>query len=144
MHNPPRAGLWLALILTLSVSVFTPTLTNGYTYDDPHYARVQTPTGTANPMVAQLRPFTEYWGKPMNWGLPTHCSGFRPVTVYSYAVVNSVFPPTDAKGDDNAWAHHALNLLLHGDELHHLAAYIKQALLERRVFHGPILFEHLG
>jgi tetratricopeptide (TPR) repeat protein len=114
-----RTGLWLALILVLSFGVFAPTLANGFTFDDPHYARIQTPTGDTNPMVASLHPFTEYWHKPMNWGLPSNCRGFRPVTVYSYAAVNHLAAartdatPETRKGDDSAWAHHLLNLLLH-------------------------------
>ncbi len=107
-------GLRLALILVLSLGIFAPTLLNGYTYDDPHYARTNTPTGDRNPMVASVQPVTEYWTHPMNWGLPSNCRGFRPVTVLSYAAVNTLVPPQDPKGDDNAWAHHLLNLLLHG------------------------------
>ena len=62
-----------------------------------------------NPMVAELRPFGEYWHKPMNWGLPTKCRGFRPVTVYSYALVNVACndlegdTPEERKGESSAW-----------------------------------------
>ena len=44
-------GLRLTLILVLAVSIFSPTLLNGYTYDDPHYARTTTPTGDRNPQL---------------------------------------------------------------------------------------------
>lgn len=103
------------LTLVLSCGVFAPTLMNGFTFDDPHYARTKTPTGERNPMVAELRPFHEYWQKPMNWGLATNCRGFRPVTIYSYAAVNAGFASDreEGKGDASAWAHHLLNLLLH-------------------------------
>lgn len=114
--NTPRdhTGLWLTLILVLSIGVFAPTVINGYTSDDPHYARATTPGGDRNPMVASLQPFSDYWGKPMNWGLPTSCRGFRPITVFSYALINEFVTPLDPKGEDNAWAQHLCNLVLHG------------------------------
>ena len=116
-HRPLRPErdfrtLWLVLVILLSVGVFAPSLINGFTYDDPHYARTTTPTGDANPMVAELQPFADYWRKPMNWGLPTNCRGFRPMTVYSFAVINHWF--ASGTGDDAAWIHHLLNLVLHG------------------------------
>ena len=116
-HRRARPGrdsraLWIVVVVLLSIGVFTPTLINGFTYDDPHYARTTTPTGDSNPMVAELQPFGDYWRKPMNWGLPTNCRGFRPMTVYSFALVNHLF--ASGNGDDAAWTHHLLNLVLHG------------------------------
>lgn len=117
---PPRdrSSLALALVLLLSVGVFTPSLINGFTYDDPHYARTTTPDGRTNPMVAAVQPFWDYWLKPMNWGVSDNCRGYRPVTVYSYALINSWAADPGAlgyeQGDDRAWAQHLLNLLLHG------------------------------
>ena len=73
-----QTTLWMVLVLILSVGVFSPTLLNGFTYDDPHYARVKTPQGERNPMVAELHAFSEYWQKPLNYGLPVNCRGFRP------------------------------------------------------------------
>jgi tetratricopeptide (TPR) repeat protein len=139
-----RTSLWLGLILVLSFGVFAPTLLNGFTFDDPHYARVKTPTGDDNPMVASLHPFTEYWQKPMNWGLPTNCRGFRPVTVYSYALVNHVAAaktddtPETRKGDDSAWAHHLLNLVLHS-----LATLLVFLMVRSLMSAGPALIAAL-
>ncbi|MCB9868412.1 MAG: hypothetical protein H6837_01065 [Planctomycetes bacterium] len=113
-RHRPRTGLWLALILALSVGVFAPTLLNGFTYDDPHYARLTNPDGERNPMVASLQPFLDYWQVPMNHGAGAPCRGFRPVTVYGYALVNHFAADPVGDGEDAAMAHHIINLLLHG------------------------------
>lgn len=130
----PSTGLLLSLVLLLSVGVFAPTLLNGYTFDDPHYARRTLASGEANPMVAELHPFWVYWTVPMNHGVNGRCRGFRPVTVYSYALANALAGDPQGKGEDNAWLQHAMNLLAHA-----LATALVFLLLRPLTRAGPAL-----
>ena len=88
--RPSRTGLWLALVLVVSFGAYAPALLNGFTFDDAVYVKAQTQAGVPNPMVAELRPLPEYFERPMNVGV-SYTRGYRPVTVYSYALVHHLF-----------------------------------------------------
>ncbi len=110
--------LWLAAILLCTLGVYLPSLANDYTYDARHYAMGTTPDGAPNYMVHELRPITEYFKKPMRYRVGEGGRGFRPVTVYSYALMHNLLKPAAGPGhvgpiEAPAWASHLLDLLLH-------------------------------
>ncbi|MEM7202051.1 MAG: hypothetical protein AAF628_17415 [Planctomycetota bacterium] len=113
-----RTGLWLALVLVVSFCAFSPSLLHGYVFDDKFYVQPETPSGEVNPMVAELRPVSEYFQRPYNWGV-SQTRGFRPLTVQSFALVNALGGPVRATSvlglerGDAAWLHHLVNVLLH-------------------------------
>lgn len=108
----------LLLILLLSFLVYSPALLNGFTYDDTRYAKSKNPGAPPNLMVAEVQPFSEYFVRPMGWdGTRENGRGFRPITVYSYALVHWLTKdrsPAEPSGDpDRAWLQHLLNVLAH-------------------------------
>ena len=137
--RPSRTGLWLALVLVLSFGAYAPALLNGFTFDDAVYVKAQTQAGVPNPMVAELRPLPEYFERPMNDGV-SYTRGYRPVTVYSYALVHHLSRTklsSTALGDewsDPAWPQHLVNLLLHV-----LATALVFTLVRRFAPAGPAL-----
>ena len=110
--------LWLAAILLCTFGVYLPSLANDYTYDARHYAMGTTPDGAPNYMVHELHPITEYFKRPMRYRVGEGGRGFRPVTVYSYALMHHLFKPAAGPGhlgpiEAPAWPSHLLDLLLH-------------------------------
>ena len=80
----PASNRRLALILLLGFLVYVPSLFNGFTYDDNRYAKSVLSNGASSVMVAELRPFPEYFVQPMGWdGRREMGRGFRPITVYA-------------------------------------------------------------
>lgn len=96
---------WLPAVLLGTFLVYAPGLGNDYTYDARHYAMGVTPDGVPNYMVMEVRSIWEYFWRPMHYRV-SQGRGYRPVTVYSYALMWSLFGP-------RAWSSHLLDLLLH-------------------------------
>ncbi len=82
--------LWLAAILLGTFLVYLPSLGNDYTYDARHYAMGTTPDGAPNYMVTELRPITEYFRRPMHFGVSGEGRGFRPVTTIGHRSMSGV------------------------------------------------------
>ena len=129
MATGPRQAhrLWLAVILLGTFLVYLPSLRNDYTYDVRHYAMGITPEGVPNYMVIELRPLTEYFKRPMHYRVSGGGRGFRPVTVYSYALMYNLFKP-----EAPAWPSHLLDVLLHV-----LATWLAYQLVVQACGRGP-------
>ena len=112
-----RHLLWV--ILALTFLVYSPSLWNGFTYDDGLYVSTNR-TGPVGPnvMVQEIRPLGEYLDHVMGYdGVTENGRGFRPVTVLSYAVVHFISKTRDKNQregyKDHAWLQHLVNVLLH-------------------------------
>ena len=129
MATGPRQAhrLWLAAVLLGTFLVYLPSLRNGYTYDARHYAMGTTPDGAPNYMVFELRPLTEYFKRPMHYRVSGGGRGFRPLTVYSYALMHNLFKP-----EAPAWPSHLLDVLLHV-----LATWLAYRLVVQVCGRGP-------
>ncbi|MBN2489797.1 MAG: DUF1736 domain-containing protein [Planctomycetes bacterium] len=105
----------LAAILLLTAAIYAPSAWNGFTYDDAFYVQAET-TGGPNVMVRELQPLGDYFRRPYGYPQARHGRGFRPATVYSFALTHHVFSQSrgpSSERTDPAWPHHALNVLLH-------------------------------
>ncbi len=118
LFDPPAGGsdrFLLLLILVVCAGIYAPAAWNGFTYDDRLYVMAQTPEGP-NVMVQDLKPFSEYFKRPYGYPMSKYTRGFRPVTVYTFALTHNAFSQDSAAqggGSDPAWPHHVLNILLH-------------------------------
>jgi tetratricopeptide (TPR) repeat protein len=105
------------MILLLTFVVYSPSLANGFTYDDSQYVSTNR-GGDRNLMVEELRPFSEYFEREMGYnGVEPVSRGFRPITVYSYAVLHALSKSGDKRQptgyEERAWLQHTVNVLLH-------------------------------
>jgi tetratricopeptide (TPR) repeat protein len=82
--------MWfLLLILSAVFLVHAPSIDNEYVYDD-RFSAMPTIDGHPHPMVAELQPISEYFTSHYLRGANETSRGYRPVTVYSYALVHDL------------------------------------------------------
>jgi tetratricopeptide (TPR) repeat protein len=141
-----RRDRWiLAMILMVVGLVYARAMSNGFTYDDRQYVAAYTMRGP-NVMIVEDRDWTEYFHRPMGYGVQEHARGFRPLTVLSYALTHKIsraeirparVHPEYAENrimqewSDPAWPHHWINLILHL-----VATWIVYALARRFIGSG--------
>lgn len=101
-----RPWVWLLLILLGTLGVYVPSFQNGYTYDDRIFVQVPSANQRPNDMVGELKPVTDYWNSWYGEGVQDTGRGYRPLTVYSLALVHRW-----SRG--NAAWQHVVNVLLH-------------------------------
>ena len=76
----PRGGIWLLLILLVSVLVYAPSLENDFAMDDVLIGRSHYATGEPNPMVSELRPL----GGDACLGAPSVCDAVRGTRTHTH------------------------------------------------------------
>ena len=130
-NSTPRRGLWLGLILLLGFGIYAPSIGNGYPLDDRVQAKAMIDAETPNTMVAELRPVTAYFGSAYWAGRAAPDELYRPVTVYSYALVHAIFGSSTR---EVPWAQRTINVLLHV-----LATFLVYLLISRLVAGVPAL-----
>jgi tetratricopeptide (TPR) repeat protein len=98
---------------------YLPSLGNGYAMDDRLIA-MGINQGRKNPMIHQLRPVRDYFESPYWRGHVDRDDDtlYRPVTVWSHALVHRLFrpseiDPTDREQKQTALPQHLVNVLLH-------------------------------
>ncbi|MHC4897940.1 MAG: tetratricopeptide repeat protein [Planctomycetota bacterium] len=116
-HRLERPRTWLWVIVLLTFGLYAASFGNGYTYDDKIFVRVPSAEGQPNEMVGQLKPIQDYWSTWYGVGVGKSGRGYRPLTVYSYALVQRlgrVKDPAVTVGYScsAAW-HHVVNVILH-------------------------------
>ncbi len=108
-----RVALLSALFIIV-LGVYAPSVMNQYALDDPLLAKAKLPGGDPNPMVAELRPLSDYFAANYwegDHGTKTRL--YRPVTILSYALTNELQGGVDADPRLEAVPHHLINVLLH-------------------------------
>jgi Flp pilus assembly protein TadD len=116
-----RSVAVLILVAVAALGAHWPALDNGYTYDDAVIAAPRYQDGRVNPLIHELASPLEYWRRHYWHGSEPRGSLYRPLTVYSYALVHHA---GSTERQDAATRQHAVNLLLHA-----LAAVLAAALL---------------
>jgi len=109
MEQPRHFGrpwIWLLAIVLSTFGVYTPSLWSDYTYDDRIFVMVPSTNGQPNEMVAEMKPVTDYWGAWYGEGVMKIGRGYRPLTVYSHALVQRW-------GQGRAGYQHLVNVILH-------------------------------
>lgn len=120
-------GVWLALILIVTLAIYAPSLANGFTLDAGRIAAPTTQEGRPNLMVGTLRPLGEYWSRNYWYGDDAGSSTlYRPLAVLSFALTNAALGGVDADPGRLATVHHGVNIVLHL-----LATLLAWALLHR-------------
>lgn len=99
-----RHKVWLVVLA--SVLPYLPALANGFAMDDGLVARSTLPDGSPNPLVGTLRAPWTYFAAHYWQGTQEGSDLYRPLTVFSYALLRPL--------GDEACVQHAGNLLLHG------------------------------
>ena len=79
--------IWLLVIVLSTFGVYAPSFWNDYTYDDRVFVKVPSTTNQLNEMVGDVQPVTDYWGAWYGEGVMQFGRGYRPLTVYSHALV---------------------------------------------------------
>ncbi|MEM7199080.1 MAG: tetratricopeptide repeat protein [Planctomycetota bacterium] len=105
--QPPgaRRGVWIYLVLLLTFAIHAPSLANDFAWDD-RWAAMGHHGAVEHPLVAELRPLSEYF-EHHYWPHRTPVSEtFRPATTLSFALRHAAF------GDNSLPAHWA-NVVLH-------------------------------
>jgi hypothetical protein len=106
--------LWVLALLLAVFAVYAPSLANGFTLDGPLLAKSIQKGGEPNPMTASLLPLFDYfragYWDACEFGVDRL---YRPVTILSYAVTNTLIGGVDANPDWEALPHHLINVLLH-------------------------------
>ena len=55
----PRPWRWVVLLALVVFAIYAPSLSNGFTLDDPHVVRAVRPDGDPNPMTGGVRPIAD-------------------------------------------------------------------------------------
>jgi hypothetical protein len=85
-----RVALLSALFIIV-FGVYAPSVMNHYALHDPLLAKAELPEGDPNPMVAELRPLSDYFAVNYWEGdQGTKTRLYRPVTILSYALTNEL------------------------------------------------------
>ncbi|MDP6929839.1 MAG: tetratricopeptide repeat protein [Planctomycetota bacterium] len=109
-QTSPRGGIWLLLILLVSVLVYAPSLENDFAMDDVLIGRSHYATGEPNPMVSELRPLGEYFSRHYWYKANPSNHLYRPITILSYALTYKLI---GRHCEREALPQHAFNLILY-------------------------------
>ncbi|MEE2885976.1 MAG: hypothetical protein VX951_00975, partial [Planctomycetota bacterium] len=108
----------LLILVVLTFGVYSPSLVNGFAYDDMDIVRVPSVSGFPNHMVAEVQPIGDYYSGYYGESVAGLGRGYRPTTVLSWALVHAVtkrpaesVPPDAARA--SAGPQHFVNILLH-------------------------------
>jgi len=108
----------LLILVVLTFGVYSPSLFNGFAYDDMDIVRVPSVQGFPNHLVAEVQPIGDYYSSYYGEGVAGLGRGYRPTTVLSWALVHAVtkspeesVPPGAARA--SAGPQHFVNVLLH-------------------------------
>ncbi len=92
-------------MLAATFALYAPALHNDFCYDD-RFVAMGHDGGRRHPLIAELRPLTEYFSSHWWRGVEEHGTLYRPVAVLAFALRHAV------AGDDARVAH-LINVLLH-------------------------------
>ena len=87
MQSPKQC---LLILVVLTFGVYSPSLVNGFAYDDMDIVRVPSVSGFPNHMVAEVQPISGYYSGYYGEGVAGLGRGYRPTTVLSWALVHAV------------------------------------------------------
>ena len=111
--------LGLALVLLVTFAAYVPSLGNGYAMDDRLVAMGMN-AGRKNAMIHELRSVAEYFRSHYWKGSVEEDRLYRPVTVWSYALVHRLARPSepdpaDTEQKQTAFPQHLLKAILAND-----------------------------
>jgi cytochrome c-type biogenesis protein CcmH/NrfG len=104
---------WLALVLAATFAAYAPSLRNRFAFDDRFVAKAVRDSGQPNAMVHELQPITKYFASGYWHGVRDDDILYRPLTVWSYALLYAAIGRHLEGEAGEALPQHALNVLLH-------------------------------
>lgn len=105
--------LRVALILLLAFALYSPSLANGYAFDDRFVALAVRDDGQPNRMVHTLQPLGDYFTTNYWQGVYPGDVLYRPITTLSIALLHAWFGRHAASETGQAFPQHLANVLLH-------------------------------